>query len=73
MVVGQALGDEEQAVLEAEGAAGGDLLDEIVSWVLLGWQDAGIRARGGAVPGCRGLAPEGLMWAEEFGPSGSTT
>jgi hypothetical protein len=35
VVVGQAVGDEEQTVLEAKGAAGRDLLDQEVAGVLL--------------------------------------
>jgi hypothetical protein len=55
VVVHQAVGDEEQTVLEPEGATGRDLLDQKVTGVLLGRQDGGIRPGRGTILGARRL------------------
>jgi hypothetical protein len=44
-VIGQGVGDEEQPVLEAKGAACGDLLHQEMARILLGWENAWVLPR----------------------------
>jgi len=51
----EGVGDEQQALFEADGAGVGDPFDDEVPGILDGRQGAGVRARGGAVARRRGV------------------